>query len=195
LELCDGLINGGTTPTAAMITACKAAVSIPVFVMIRPRGGDFVYSDEERELMRRDIVIARELGADGIVTGGLHRDNTVDVDFVRMMVETARELPVTFHKAFDITPDLGESLESLVDAGVQRVLTSGGAQTAADGVGALADLVRQAGSRLVVVAGGGVREHNVRDIISTSGVREVHARFTSRFGRTVAATAELTNSG
>lgn len=186
LELCDALFDGGTTPSAEMIAACKAAVSIPVFVMIRPRGGGFVYTDEERDIMRRDIVIARELGADGIVTGCLRIDNTVDVELVRLLVETAKELPVTFHRAFDATPDLGASLESLIDAGVQRVLTSGGAPTAADGVTTLAKLVRQAGSRLIVMPGGGVREHNVRSTVSTSGVREVHARFTPDFARTVA---------
>lgn len=187
LELCDALFEGGTTPSAQMITACKAAVSIPVFVMIRPRGGAFVYSDSERDAMQRDVVVARELGADGIVSGGLRRDNTVDVEIVRMLVETAKELPVTFHRAFDLTPDLSASLESLVEAGVQRVLTSGGAPTAADGVTALAELVRQARSRLIVMAGGGVREHNVRGIVSASSVREIHARFTPGFAGTVAA--------
>ncbi len=178
LELCDALFDGGTTPSAGMIAACKAAVSIPVFVMIRPRGGGFVYSDAERDVMRRDVVVARELGADGIVIGGLCRDNTVDLDLVRMLVEAARRLPVTFHRAFDFTPDLAASLESLADHGVQRVLTSGGASTAADGVTALADLVRQAGSRLIVMAGGGIREENVRSVVSMSGVREVHVRLT-----------------
>jgi copper homeostasis protein len=187
LELCDALDVGGTTPSAGVIAACKVAVSIPVFVMIRPRGGDFIYSDEERDVMRRDVAIARELGADGIVTGGLHRDNTVDIDLIRMMVETARELPVTFHKAFDATPDLGASLESLVDAGVQRVLTSGGAPTAIEGASALADLVRRAGTRMIVMAGGGVRQNNVRNLVSVSHVQEVHARLVPHFDRIVAA--------
>jgi copper homeostasis protein len=187
LELCDALVDGGTTPSAELIAACRAAVSIPVFVMIRPRGGGFVFSGEEREIMRRDIVIAAELGADGIVTGGLRTDNTVDDELLRFLVATARELPVTFHRAFDFTPELGASLGSLIEAGVQRVLTSGGAPTAADGMSTLAKLVQQAGSRVVVMAGGGVREHNVRSIVSTSGVREVHARLTPGFARTVAA--------
>ena len=178
LELCDALFDGGTTPSAGMIAACKEAVSIPVFVMIRPRGGGFVYSDAERDVMRRHVVVARDLGADGIVIGGLCRDNTIDLDLVRMLVEAGRGLPVTFHRAFDFAPDLAMSLETLVEAGVQRVLTSGGAATAADGATALADLVRQAGSRLVVMAGGGVREENVRSLVSESGVREVHVRLT-----------------
>lgn len=178
LELCDALFDGGTTPSAGMIAACKAVVSIPVFVMIRTRGGGFVYSDAERDVMRRDVIAVRELGADGVVIGGLRLDGTVDLGLVRMLVEAARELPVTFHRAFDLTPDLDASLVALADAGVQRVLTSGGAGTAADGAAALAALVRQAGSRTVVMAGGGIREDNVHKLVSISGVREVHVRLT-----------------
>ena len=178
LELCDALFDGGTTPSAGMIAACKATVSIPVFVMIRPRGGGFVYSDAERDVMRRDVVVARELGADGVVIGALRPDGSVDVALVRSLVEAAQELPVTFHRAFDLTPDLAASLGVLAAAGVQRVLTAGGASTAAVGATALAELVRQAGSRLVVMAGGGVREENVRSLVSISGVREVHVRLT-----------------
>jgi copper homeostasis protein len=178
LELCDAIFDGGTTPSAGMIAACKATVSIPVFVMIRPRGGGFVYSDAERDVMRRDIVVARELGADGVVIGGLRPDGPVDLSLVRILVEAAQQLPVTFHRAFDITPDLAASLELLADAGVQRILSAGGASTAADGATVLADLVRKAGSRIVVMAGGGVREENVRRLVSVSGVREVHVRLT-----------------
>jgi copper homeostasis protein len=178
VELCDALFDGGTTPSAGMIAACKKAVSIPVVVMIRPRGGGFVYSDAERDVMRRDIVAARQLGADGIAIGGLHADGTVDLTLVRTMIEAAHDLPVTYHRAFDLTPDLDASLESLVSAGVQRILTSGGAPTAAEGAEQIAHLVRLAGSRLTVMAGGSVREENVRALISVSGVREVHVRLT-----------------
>lgn len=178
LELCDALFDGGTTPSAGMIAACKAAVSIPVFVMIRPRGGGFVYSDAERDVMRRDIVVARELGADGVVIGGMLPNGTVDLALVQFLVEAAHDLPVTFHRAFDLTLDLEESLELLANAGVKRVLSSGGASTAAEGATILAKLVRQAGSRVVVMAGGGVREENVRTLVSVSGVREVHVRLT-----------------
>jgi copper homeostasis protein len=153
-------------------------VSIPVFVMIRPRGGGFVYSDEERDVMLRDISLARELGADGIVTGALCHDGTIDIDLVKDVVDAARDLPVTFHRAFDFTADLASSLDSLADAGIARVLTSGGAPTATEGATVLASLVRRAGSRMIVLAGGGVRDHNVRDLISVSGVREVHRRVT-----------------
>ena len=178
VELCDALFDGGTTPSAGMIAACKETVSIPVFVMIRPRGGGFVYSVEERDVMRRDVRIARELGADGVVIGGLLPNGEVDMAVVEMLVKAAHGLPVTFHRAFDLTPDLEASLESLVEAGVQRILTAGGAATAAEGASTLGTLVRRAGSRIIVMAGGGVREPNVRALISTSGVREVHVRLT-----------------
>jgi copper homeostasis protein len=178
VELCDALFDGGTTPSAGMIAACKATVSIPVFVMIRPRGGSFVFSDAERDVMRRDVVVARELGADGVVIGGLRPDGTIDRVLVRELVEAAHGLPVTFHRAFDLTPDFPAALELLVDAGVQRILTAGGASTAAEGATALANLVRQADARVVVMAGGGVREENVRRLVSVSGVTEVHVRLT-----------------
>jgi copper homeostasis protein len=178
LELCDALFDGGTTPSAGMIAACKEAVSIPVFVMIRPRGGGFVYSDVERDVMRRDVVAARELGADGLVIGGLRPDGVVDLALARFLMDSAQDLPVTFHRAFDLTPDLEASLASLADAGVHRVLSSGGAPTAPDGATTLAKLVHKAGSRLTVMAGGGVREENVRTLVSVSGVREVHVRLT-----------------
>lgn len=178
LELCDALFDGGTTPSAGMITACREAVSIPVFVMIRPRGGGFVYSDHERDVMLRDVIIARELGADGIAIGGLRPDGTVDLDLVRLLVDVASGLPVTFHRAFDFAPDLPSAVEALIGAGVNRVLTSGGAPNAAEGAPLIADLVRQAGQRLTVMAGGGIRDHNVRELLSVSGVREVHVRLT-----------------
>lgn len=182
LELCGALFDGGTTPSAGMIAACKTAVSIPVYVMIRPRGGGFVYSDAEREVMRRDVAIAQEVGADGVVIGGLRLDGVVDLALVRSLVEAARDLPVTFHRAFDLAPDLEPALESLITAGVKRVLSSGGAATAADGATILAALVRRAGERIVVIAGGGVREENVRTLVSVSGVREVHVRLTRLTG-------------
>lgn len=178
LELCAALFDGGTTPSAGMIAACTEAVSIPVFVMIRPRGGGFIYSEAERDVMRRDVVVARELGADGVAIGGLRPDGVIDLALVRRLVESAQDLGVTFHRAFDLTPDLEASLASLADAGVHRVLTAGGASTAADGVRTLAKLVRKADSRLTVMAGGGVREENVRTLVSVSGVREVHVRLT-----------------
>ena len=178
LELCDALFDGGTTPSAGMIAACREHVRIPLFVIVRPRGGGFVYSEAELDVMRRDIVAARGLGADGVVIGALRPGATVNVDHTRSLVDVAGGLPVTFHRAFDFTPDLGAALEAVAAAGVTRVLTSGGAPTAGDGVPELASLVRQARDRLVVMAGGGIREANVQSIIAATGVREVHVRLT-----------------
>ncbi len=161
-----------------MIAACKEAVSIPVVVMIRPRGGGFVYSDEEGDVMRRDVIIARDIGADGVAIGGLKREGAVDIGLVDSLVRAAAGLPVTFHRAFDFAPDRVVALEQLVSAGVSRILTSGGASTALEGAPQIADLVRVAADRITMIAGGGIREHNVLGTVATSGVREVHVRLT-----------------
>jgi copper homeostasis protein len=178
LELCDALFDGGTTPSAGMIAACKEAVSIPVFVIIRPRGGGFVYSDTELDVMRRDIAVARTIGADGVVIGPLSTDGTVHRLHTATLVEAAHGLPVTFHRAFDFAPDLGAALDALVDTGVQRVLSSGAAPSARDGIPMLASLVERAGDRIAVMAGGSIRDESVREIVSATGVREVHVRLT-----------------
>ena len=178
LELCDGLFDGGTTPSAGMIAACRERVSIPIFPIIRPRGGGFVYSEAELDVMRRDIVAARTLGVDGVVIGVLRRDGTVHDEQTRVLVDAAGDLAVSFHRAFDFTPDLGAALDTLIASGVTRVLSSGGAPTAREGIPRLASLVRQAQDRIIVMAGGGVREENVQSIVTGSGVREVHVRLT-----------------
>lgn len=178
LELCDNLFDGGTTPSAGMISAVKAAVRIPVYVIVRPRGGGFVYTREEVSVMRLDIEAARMLGADGVVVGALTADAQVDAEQLRQLVVAAGELPVTFHRAFDLTRDLQESLEVLVQHRVARVLTSGGAASALQGVQAIRTLSRQAAGRIVVMAGGGVREETVREIVDRAEVAEVHVRGT-----------------
>ena len=177
LELCVELSIGGTTPPIALVGEVAARVSVPVFVMIRPRGGNFVYSPAERAVMRSDIAAVTAAGAAGIVAGALSRDGRVDVETTREMVDAASGVPVTFHRAFDETPDPNEALERVVEAGVARVLTSGRAAFALDGADVLADLVRRAGPRIVILAGGGVRAENVVELIARTGVREVHARF------------------
>jgi copper homeostasis protein len=177
LELCVGLEDGGVTPPAALVTAVLERVSIPVFVMIRPRAGDFIYSDREMSDALHDATAARQRGAHGLVFGALHADGRVDVDRTRRVVHAAEGIPVTFHRAFDSVPDQRAALEDAVAAGASRILTSGAAPTAVEGVSRLADLVRQAGPRIAVLAGGGVRAHNVQTIVKRTGVREVHARF------------------
>ena len=176
--------DAGTTPSAGLIAAVASRSRIPVFVLVRPRGGSFVYSNAEFEIMVRDIEVAKSLGASGIVVGALDTSSKVDSLRVRDLVRAAKDLPVTFHRAFDFTPNFAEALEDLIDAGVARVLTSGGCNTALEGAARIATLVRQAGERIKIVAGGGVRENNVREVVTLTGVDEVHARISSIVGGT-----------
>ena len=180
VELCDNLLEGGTTPSAGAIVVARARLTIPLYVLVRPRGGDFLYSDDELAVIRHDITLARSLGADGVVTGALTAAGDVDVRRTRELVELARPMRVTFHRAFDLTRDPTTSLEALVEAGVDRVLTSGAAPSAAEGSAMIAALVRQAGGRVVVLAGGGVTEQSAGRIVRETGVREVHVRGTAR---------------
>lgn len=178
LELCDGLHDGGTTPSAGMISAVKAAVRIPVFVIVRPRGGGFVYTYEELAVMRLDIEAARMLGADGVVVGALTSDARVDEEQLRVLIAAAKDLPVTFHRAFDLARDREEALETLMRLGVQRVLTAGGAPSAIEGVEAIRALAKRGAGQIAVMAGGGVREETVQEIAHRAGVTEIHVRGT-----------------
>lgn len=177
IELCTNLAADGTTPPDALIAATVAHMRLPVFVMVRPRAGAFVYAADEVEVMRQQVLQARRLGARGIATGALDGAGRVDQAVVAELVAAAHPLPVTFHRAFDRVVDQLAALETLVALGVSRVLSSGGAATAVRGADGLAALVRAAGDRIVVMAGGGIRAHNVRQIVERSGVREVHGRF------------------
>jgi len=178
VELCDNLVEGGTTPSAGMLTRCIERISIPVFVMIRPRGGDFLYDADEAAVMEQDIGVAAERGARGVVVGALGVDGTINRSLMARLIEQARPLSVTFHRAFDMTRDLHRSLATLLDLGIDRVLTSGAAHSALEGVETISALVEAAGDRLTVVAGGGVRPMNVAELVRRTGVREVHARLT-----------------
>jgi copper homeostasis protein len=176
VELCDNLFDGGTTPSAGMISAVKATVKIPVFVIVRPRGGGFVYTHSEIGVMRLDVEAAKMLGADGVVIGALSKEGGIDGDTVETLVAAAGPLPVTFHRAFDLARDPEQALEELMRLRVARVLTSGGAQSAIDGVERIASLVNRASGQITVMAGGGVREETVQEIVHRSGVTEVHVR-------------------
>ena len=177
IELCAKLSVGGTTPDAGLIAAVAAQVRIPVFVMVRPRGGGFAYSNDDIDAMSSDIEQAGSIGIAGIVTGALTAHDQVDAQHTRALLDAAAGLPVTFHRAFDVVPDPLNALEQLIDLGVSRVLTSGAAPTAAEGVDAIATLVDQARGRIAILAGGGIRDHNARDVIARTGVGEIHTRF------------------
>lgn len=176
LELCAGLHEGGTTPSAGMIAAVRSATNLALHVLVRPRAGGFVYSDAEFEVMRADVEAAKSFGADGIVSGVLLADGNIDEARTRLLVLAASPLPFIFHRAFDVTPDLELALETLVRCGVRAVLTSGGAGSASEGVSGLKSLAERAGGRIAIIAGGGVREGNVSRILRESGVREIHTR-------------------
>lgn len=176
LELCANLEVGGTTPSAELLAAVKSRVDIPVFAMIRPRGGSFVYTPAERDAMRRDIASVQAHGADGLVLGLLDERNCIDATAVRDVVGDAGDLPVTFHRAIDETPDLLAALDSLMELGIDRVLTSGGAPTAFAGAASIRMLVEHAGDAIRIMAGGGVRAHNAGDLVRLTAVRELHAR-------------------
>jgi copper homeostasis protein len=176
VELCAQLEVGGTTPDIGLIAACVEAVPIPVFVMVRPRGGDFVYDAGEISEMAADIRAATAAGAQGVVFGALRADGSIDEEAMRRLIYTAKAMPVTCHKAIDASRGVDEALDVLLALGVDRVLTSGGALTADDGAASIASMVARAGDALVVMAGGGVRAASVADLIDRTGVREVHAR-------------------
>ncbi|GJG86196.1 copper homeostasis protein CutC [Gemmatimonadetes bacterium T265] len=189
IELCANLVEGGTTASAGTIALARERLDVPIVVLVRPRGGDFLYDADEVEVMRRDLEVARRLGADGVVVGALTPDGRVDAAVTRALVDAARDaarpLPVTFHRAFDAARDPAEALEVLLALGVDRVLTSGGAASALAGAATLAALVRQADGRLAVLAGGSITAANVGQVVAASGVREVHVRGAERVGSTM----------
>lgn len=174
VELCSNLLQGGVTPSAGLIEQVRAKTSIGLHVMIRPRGGDFCYTREEFETMRCDIIFAKKLGADGVVLGILDARATVDIQRTQQLVEQARPLRVTFHRAFDMSGDLFQALEDVCTTGADRLLTSGGEKTAADAVDRIARLVELARGRITIMACGGVKPHNAASIIERTGVREIH---------------------
>ena len=175
LELCVGLVDGGLTPPATLVARVTAAVDLPVCVLVRPRGGDFVLDDEDLELMRSDIRAAAEAGATGVVVGALNADGQIDVPRLGRLIATARPLDVTFHRAFDHTSDPLEALETLSMLGVDRVLTSGQAPTASEGSDLIAELVAQGRQRPRIMAGGGVTPEHIGRLVAATGVRDVHS--------------------
>ncbi|GAC1621738.1 MAG: copper homeostasis protein CutC [Candidatus Acidiferrum sp.] len=179
IELCADLSVGGVTPAAEMMRAVRERIRLPIHVMIRPRGGDFVYSNAEFEGIKLGIIHAKQLGMDGLVFGLLRKDNQVDVARTRTMVGLAHPLPVTFHRAFDAASDLHQALEGVVETGASRILTSGGMPTAPEAAGVLKKLIREAGDRIIVMPGSGIHAGNVACLATETGAREFHAGLSS----------------
>lgn len=174
LELCGDLVEGGITPSLGMLARVRERVTLPIHVLIRPRGGDFLFDGDESEVMLRDISTARTAGADGVVIGALDREGRIDTGLTRRLAGAARPMAMTFHRAFDLARDPGEALDTLIGLGIERLLTSGQAQSALRGAATIAALVRQAGGRITIMAGGGINEANAARVVNETGVTEIH---------------------
>lgn len=174
VELCDNLLEGGTTPSAGCIKITRQNLRIGLQVIIRPRGGDFLYSDHEFNVMAEDIQTAKQLGADGVVLGLLTASGDVDTARTARLVSLARPMNVTFHRAFDMCRDAESALEDLISLRIDRVLTSGQEASCVEGLELLAKLQKQAAGRIIVMPGGGVTPRNVRRIFDATGVSEIH---------------------
>jgi copper homeostasis protein len=175
VELCSSLSEGGITPSSGLIGAVRECLSIPVFVIVRPRGGDFFYAAEEFAVMKRDVAAAKTCGANGVALGVLLQDGQVDVERTRELVELARPMEVTFHRAIDWAPRMEEALEQVIAAGADRILTSGGAQTAVQGINPISRMVANAGRRVRVMVCGTVRKENIGEIARRTHASEFHA--------------------
>ncbi|HET6254924.1 MAG TPA: copper homeostasis protein CutC [Puia sp.] len=174
IELCAGPEEGGVTPSAGLIRMAREKLRIPVYPIIRPREGDFLYSEEEFRIMLRDVEFCKEVGCDGVVIGMLLADGGVDRERCARLVEAAYPLGVTFHRAFDRAANPFEALEAIIRIGCERILTSGQRPVAMEGVGLLAELVREADERIVIMPGSGVRASNVAELAKKTGATEYH---------------------
>ncbi|XP_052828596.1 copper homeostasis protein cutC homolog isoform X1 [Octopus bimaculoides] len=175
LELCSDLVEGGTTPSVGMLEVMKEKTNIPIMVMLRPRAGDFYYSQDELDVMKRDLLALRQAGADGFVLGILNRDGTVNTVQCKELIAMASPLPVTFHRAIDMTSNIMTALEDVIQLDCARVLTSGQATDALQGVSVIKQMIDKAdGHRLLVMPGGGINVNNLQKILEISGAREFH---------------------
>lgn len=174
VELCDNPTEGGTTPSFGVMEIVRQALSIDVYAMIRPRGGDFVYSAYEYHAMKRDIEMCKRASLDGVVLGILKPEGTIDKDRCRKLIEAAQPMKVTCHRAFDFTRDAFEALEDCIEAGFSRILTSGRMPTAEEGTVLIKELVQRAAGRLSIMAGVGINEKNINRVIEETSVHEVH---------------------
>ena len=175
IELCADPVQGGTTPSYGLLEYAIKHISIPIYAMIRPRGGNFVYDNAEFAIMLRDVQVCKDLGYPGIASGIQLANGEIDTERMKQIVELAHPMEVTCHKAFDATPDAARSLEKLIEVGCQRVLTSGLHKTAVEGASVLAALVQQAAGRIIIMPGGSVRSSNIKQLAQDTGAVEFHS--------------------
>lgn len=177
VELCENLHEGGTTPSAGQLALARKLLNIKLYVLIRPRSGDFLYTDVEFDIIMADIQHCADIGCDGVVIGILKADGSIDVERCRKAADLARKhgLGVTFHRAFDMCNDQFKALEGIIELGCERILTSGGRSTAMEGITNVAQLVKRAAGRIAIMPGSGINENNVADLVKFTGVTEVHS--------------------
>ncbi|HTD93452.1 MAG TPA: copper homeostasis protein CutC [Chitinophagaceae bacterium] len=175
IELCAGLSEGGITPSPGHIRNCRESFNTSIYTIIRPRGGDFLYSGEEFDIMLQDVIFCKQVGCDGIVTGLLHKDGSIDVSRTAALVDAAYPLGVTFHRAFDRCADPFRAMEELIDIGCERILTSGLQTVAMEGAALIAKLNDSAANRIIIMPGSGVRKENIGELAALTGCVEFHS--------------------
>ena len=180
IELCAALTEGGTTPSYGTILKCRNSFSVELFPIIRPRSGDFLFSDAEFEIMIEEVNLCRDSGCNGVVIGILNKDGTIDVERTSKLVELAYPLEVSFHRAFDRCKDPFKAMEQLIEIGCQRILTSGQRPTAPEGIDLIAQLLKAAGQRIIIMPGSGVRKENIKELAEKTGAIEFHSSLRSK---------------
>ncbi len=175
IEICGNIADGGTTPSFGDLKMAREKIQISLFSMVRPRGGDFLYNDEEFEAMKSDTEICKNLGYDGIVTGMLSKNGTVDKIKLKEIVKMAVPMQVTFHRAFDRTRNPLEALEDIIECGCKRILTSGQHQFAINGIEIISELNTKANDRIIIIPGGGISAKNIKEIALNTGAKEIHS--------------------
>jgi len=180
IELCAALTEGGTTPSHGMIKKCRQTFSVQLFPIIRPRGGDFYYTDEEYEIILTDILLCKQLGCDGVVIGLLKKDGSLPVKKTAKLIQAAYPMEVTFHRAFDRCKEPFETLEELIEIGCTRLLTSGQQPAAPQGIDMIAKLVKAADERIIIMPGSGVRKENIKELAEKTGAVEFHSSLRSK---------------
>lgn len=174
IELCDNLVEGGTTPSYGTIKRTMETIELPINVIIRPRGGNFIYNNDEKEIMFTDVEMCKSLGVTGLVIGSLTNDKKIDVEFVSKAKELAGELNITFHMAFDEIENKKEAIDTLVDLKIDRILTKGGAVSALENLESLKELIEYANDRIILIPGAGINEENRDIVIEVTGAKEIH---------------------